>query len=97
MTETFLVALCSLLIALYVQARQAAREVRRNRQNDDPEPLTGVLMDAPFISCDTAPPGRRYADLRRLDRRPGPRAGVPAASANHAAHDRPPDRHQATQ
>ncbi|MFK7753428.1 MAG: hypothetical protein AB8B51_12850 [Sedimentitalea sp.] len=31
MIETFIVALFALLITLYVQARMAAREIRRNR------------------------------------------------------------------
>lgn len=31
MIETFLVALFTLLIALYLQARKAAKEIRRNR------------------------------------------------------------------
>ena len=33
MIETFLVALFTLLIALYLQARKAAREIRRNRES----------------------------------------------------------------
>lgn len=32
MIESFLIALTSLLIALYLQARKAAREIRRNRE-----------------------------------------------------------------
>ena len=31
MIETFIIALFTLLIALYVQARRAAREIRENR------------------------------------------------------------------
>ena len=31
MVESFLIALCTLLIALFIQARAAAREVRRER------------------------------------------------------------------
>lgn len=33
MIELFIIALLSLLVTLYVQARMAAREVRRNREN----------------------------------------------------------------
>lgn len=32
MVEIFLMALFALLVALYIQARAAAREVRRNRE-----------------------------------------------------------------
>ncbi|MFT7596830.1 MAG: hypothetical protein ACI8R4_004172 [Paracoccaceae bacterium] len=31
MIETFVIALCSLVVALYVQARIAARKIRNNR------------------------------------------------------------------
>ena len=34
MIETFLVALTALLIALYIQARLAAREIRRHRERE---------------------------------------------------------------
>lgn len=34
MIETFLIALCTLLIALYLQARKAAREIRRHRDTE---------------------------------------------------------------
>lgn len=34
MIETFLVALFTLLIVLYLQARKAAREIRRNREEN---------------------------------------------------------------
>ena len=36
MIETFLIALFTLLIGLYLQARKSAREIRRNREADGP-------------------------------------------------------------
>jgi hypothetical protein len=39
MVETFLLALFTLLIALYIQARRSARDIRRNRNE---QPKTGA-------------------------------------------------------
>lgn len=44
MIETFLVALAALLITLYVQARLAAREIRRNREQSELEEARVVLI-----------------------------------------------------
>ena len=34
MIESFVLAVCSLIVALYVQARLSARQIRRNRQEN---------------------------------------------------------------
>ncbi len=44
MIETFLVALFSLLIALYLQARKAAREIRRNREEMVSRPSHAMVL-----------------------------------------------------
>lgn len=39
MLEVILIALTTLAIVLYLQARQAAREIRENRDRTPPEPM----------------------------------------------------------
>ena len=44
MIETFLIALCSLFVALYIQARLAAREIRRNRIESPLPPAQNLIL-----------------------------------------------------
>ena len=44
MIATFMIALCALAIALYVQARQSAREIRRHRGLSEAPPTRKLVL-----------------------------------------------------
>lgn len=44
MMATFFIALCALAISLYVQARIAAREIRRHRTMSKVKPSRNLLL-----------------------------------------------------
>jgi hypothetical protein len=44
MIATFMIALCALAITLYVQARMAAREIRRHRRMSDVPPARKMVL-----------------------------------------------------
>ena len=45
MIETFLIALFAMLVALYVQARKAAREIRKHREENGIATLGTIILD----------------------------------------------------
>ncbi len=45
MIATFMIALCALAIALYVQARMAAREIRRHRRQSESPPAGKLVLE----------------------------------------------------
>lgn len=92
MFETFLIALCSLLVALYIQARVAAREIRRNRAKSTENAARNFVLDQ------TAQPDLRFAcprpDMSRWPISPlAPRSfrAVPAVIKSTPGRD--PSRH----
>lgn len=44
MLVSFAIALCALVIVLYVQARLAAREIRRNRAHSPARPVRDLVL-----------------------------------------------------
>ena len=44
MIVTFMIALCALAIALYVQARMVAREIRRHRGMSELRPVQKLVL-----------------------------------------------------
>jgi len=44
MIATFMIALCALAIALYIQARQSAREIRRHRGLSNAPPKRKMVL-----------------------------------------------------
>ena len=76
MVETFLIALCSLLIALYLQARHAARQIRRNRSRKTNAQPQSLILETPVHTPNcaridgytkgTTPTLRQQALSRRL-------------------------------
>ena len=45
MIETFIIALCSLVVALFVQARIAARNIRNNRPDCILPPTQKLMLE----------------------------------------------------
>jgi hypothetical protein len=44
MFETFVITICTLIVALYIQARAASREIRCNRTRSEVEPARDMLL-----------------------------------------------------
>jgi len=44
MIATFMIALCALAVSLYVQARLAAREIRRHRTLSEVKPAQRLIL-----------------------------------------------------